>query len=559
MLCPSQCNVELTIRDDAKVVRVLARDNEEVDDGWLCDKGRFGYQSFGAPERITTPLMRIGGFLREASWERALEAAVAALERSGEDTVARVGGQATNEEGFLVQHLLRKGLGSPHVTSGPGSDTAGSLARALARVDLSARVSDIDHADAILVLDTELVDEAPILDLRVRKAVRRNQARLVVASSRPSTLDAAAQSALRFAPGAAEAALAALASALGSDRAGGTPLDELANRAGATTGFIPGRPQTNGSGPASGVDAVSAAADLLRDAGDVVIICGERVLGGKRGAQAGEALLAVAAALGVADRPESGLIAIPAETNGRGLREVGCSPTLGPGLADADAAGDPDSARGALLLLETDAPEAELARAASVIAFARFHDEALDSHADVVFPAEIYPEKEGTVTHPDGRVQRVRQALGRPGEVRPGWSVLASCASGLEPARVRSHPRWSARWWPRRCRSTPASRSTKSEATACAGRTVTRRRPFRRRALERAAGAAASAASRTGAGTGTDALGGPRGRVLALAALPFDGPARLALGRRRAPPRHRKRRRDRARRGRRPGERRRGR
>ena len=176
---------------------------------------------------------------------------------------------------------------------------------------------------------------------------------------------------------------------------------------------------------------MSAAADLLRDAGDVVIICGERVLGGERGAQAGEALLAVAAALGVADRAESGLIAIPAETNGRGLREVGCSPTLGPGLADADAAGDPDSARGALLLLETDAPEAELARASSVIAFARFHDEALDSHADVVFPAEIYAEKEGTVTHPDGRVQRVRQALGRPGEVRPGWSVLSELCERL--------------------------------------------------------------------------------------------------------------------------------
>jgi NADH-quinone oxidoreductase subunit G len=428
-LCPSQCNVELTIRDDAKVVRVLARDNEEVDDGWLCDKGRFGYQSFGAPERITTPLMRSGGFLREASWERALEAAAAALERSGEDTVARVGGQATNEEGFLVQHLLRKGLGSPHVTSGR-ADRA-SLARALARVDLSARVSDIDHADAILVLDTELVDEAPILDLRVRKAVRRNQGKLVVASSRPSTLDSAAQAALRFAPGAAEAALAALASALGSERAGGTPLDELASRAGASAGFVAGRPQANGGGPPSGVDAVSAAADLLRDAGDVVIICGERALGGERGTQAGEALLAVAASLGIADRPESGVIAIPAETNGRGLREVGCSPALGPGLANAETAGDPDSARGALLLLETDAPEPELARAASVIAFARFHDEALDSHADVVFPAEIYPEKEGTVTHPDGRVQRVRQALGRPDEVRAGWSVLVELCERL--------------------------------------------------------------------------------------------------------------------------------
>jgi NADH-quinone oxidoreductase subunit G len=433
-LCPSQCNVKLTIRDDAKVVRVLARDNEEVDDGWLCDKGRFGYQSFGVPERIAVPLMRIGGFLRETSWERALAEAASALERSGENTVARVGGQATNEEGFLVQHLLRRGLGSPHVTAGPsgatGADGAG-LTRALARVDLSARVSDIDHADAILVLDTELVDEAPILDLRVRKAVRRNNARLVVASSRPSTLDSAARAALRFAPGAAEAAMAGLAAALGSPRTSGASLDELARRAGATTGFIPGRPPLNGAGPSSAADAVRAAAELLRNAGDVVVICGERVFGGERGTHAGEALLAMAAALGIADRTESGLIAIPAETNGRGLREVGCSSMLEPGLADAATPGDPDSARGALLLLETDAPEPELARASSVIAFARFHSDALDSHADVVFPAEIYAEKEGTVTHPDGRVQRVRQALGRPGEVRAGWSVLAELCERL--------------------------------------------------------------------------------------------------------------------------------
>ena len=44
-LCPSQCNVTFTVRDDAKVLRVLARENHEVDDGWLCDKGRFGYQA----------------------------------------------------------------------------------------------------------------------------------------------------------------------------------------------------------------------------------------------------------------------------------------------------------------------------------------------------------------------------------------------------------------------------------------------------------------------------------------------------------------------------------
>ena len=141
-------------------------------------------------------------------------------------------------------------------------------------MDLSARVSDIDHADAILVLDTELVDEAPILDLRVRKAVRRNGARLVVASSRPSTLDSAASAALRFAPGAAEAALGALAASLDSSRAGGS-LDDLARSARASEGFIPGR--TNGRG-AGGSDAVRAAAQVVREAGDVVIIWGERVM-----------------------------------------------------------------------------------------------------------------------------------------------------------------------------------------------------------------------------------------------------------------------------------------
>ncbi|MEA2420700.1 MAG: NADH-quinone oxidoreductase subunit, partial [Thermoleophilaceae bacterium] len=428
-MCPSQCNVELTVRDDAKVVRVLARDNEEVDDGWLCDKGRFGYQAFGSTERITTPLVRDGGFLREVSWERALSEAARALERSGERTAALVGGFATNEEGFLVQHLLRKGLGSRNVDSRVAGRLSGDHARALARPDLSAKVSDIDHAGAILVLDTELVEEAPILDLRVRKAVRRNGARLVVASARPSTLDPNAAAALRFAPGTAEAAVGALAAALGSSRAGS--LDELAGKARASAGFRASAPGASGNGaaatPASPADAVRAAADVLRDAGDVVVIWGERV-GGAEAAL--EALLALAGALAIEAKEESGLIEVPAGTNGRGLREVGCVPTLEPGLADVatpgmTAAELADGDLGALLLFEAGVPVPTLARAGAVVAFAQFRDEALEDHADVVFPAAVYAEKEGTVTHPDGRLQRVRQALGHPGQARAGWWVLS--------------------------------------------------------------------------------------------------------------------------------------
>jgi NADH-quinone oxidoreductase subunit G len=421
-MCSSQCNVELTVRDDAKVVRVLARDNEEVDDGWLCDKGRFGYQAFGSPERITAPLVRDGGFLREVSWERALTEAARALERAGERTAALVGGFATNEEGFLVQHLMRKGLGSPHVDSRMAGRLTGAHARALAAPALSARVSDIDHADAILVLDTELVEEAPILDLRVRKAVRRNGARLVVASARPSTLDPNSAAALRFAPGTAETAIGALASALGSPRAGS--LDELAGKARASEGFRAGSPP--GAAPASAADAVRAVTDVLRDAGDVVVIWGERVGAAE---EALEALLALASALGIEGKQESGLLEVPAGTNGRGLREVGCVPTLEPGLEDASPADTAEPTT--LLLFESSLPESTLAGAAAVVAFSQFRDEALDEHADVIFPAAVYAEKEGTVTHPDGRLQRVRQALGHPGESRAGWWVLAELCERL--------------------------------------------------------------------------------------------------------------------------------
>src|SRR2546423_11691643 len=102
-----------------------------------------------------------------------MEEAVKGLDRSGERTGAIAGGEATNEEGFLLQFLMREVLGSPHLDSRTGGTLDPEQARTLARPDLGASVSDLDHAGAVLVLGTELVDESPILDLRVRKAVRR--------------------------------------------------------------------------------------------------------------------------------------------------------------------------------------------------------------------------------------------------------------------------------------------------------------------------------------------------------------------------------------------------
>src|SRR5439155_14289321 len=216
---------------------------------------------------------------------------------------------------------------------------------------------------------------------------------------------------VRFAPGAAEAALGALASG-------------------------------------DGDDSVRAAASLLRDAGPVVILWSERLSYGERGRQTVAALLALARALDLAGTDGAGLIEVPLGTNSRGLREVGCVPNMAPGLGDLEAAGKsaPEIAAAmggelsALVLFHADpvrthpdraAWERALDAAGFVLAFSDFVTESLEEHASVVFPAEAYAEKEGTVTHPDGRLQRLRQAVGRPGSVRTEWSVLLELASEL--------------------------------------------------------------------------------------------------------------------------------
>ncbi|MGK2937749.1 MAG: NADH-quinone oxidoreductase subunit NuoG [Solirubrobacteraceae bacterium] len=418
-LCPGQCNVSYTVRDD-RVLRVLARDHSEVDDGWLCDRGRFGYQAMHVDERITAPMVRDGGVLREVSWERALDEAAKALGRAKGGVGAIAGGSTTNEEGFLLQRIVRDALGSPHIDSRASGTLPLGLHAALSAPATQATVPDVEFAHAVLVLDTELVDDMPILDLRVRKGVRRNGLKLAVATSRPSALDANAAATARFAPGAGEAFVAALDAAL----AGGE-VAALAAAAGA------------------GEDAVRALADLLRGAGeDIVIVWGERLTHGERGAHAARALLKVASRLNPTPHAGAGLLEVPAGANSRGLREVGVLPGIGPGLTAADdgldtpgiAAAAAAGELPALYLLHIDPLrdlpdratwEQALDRASTVIAHSAFLTEGVAEYATVIFPTEPPASKEGTLTHTDGRLQRMRQAIGHPGDSRAEWQVLA--------------------------------------------------------------------------------------------------------------------------------------
>ncbi len=461
-LCPAQCNVTITVRDE-RALRVLARDNGEVDDGWLCDKGRFAYQSFHVDERVIEPLVRDGGQLRPVSWERALRDAAAGLARAGARTGAIAAGATTNEEGLLLGRLLREGLGSPHLDSRRAGTLPLELHRALNEPPLQAKVSDLEFAHAVLVLDAEPVDDAPILDLRLRKGVRRQRMQLAVASPRPSLLDANAALSVRYAPGAGALFAGALNAALSHD----PNAQELAREAGADPEAV-----RELAALLRGAGSGSGGAPVGREGGEapareIVILWGERLTAGPNAAAGASALLGLADSLGMADADGAGLLEVPAFANGRGLREAGVLPNAGPGLSEltASGGGDGDGEAGdrgaagrdaraiaaglaagelsALYLLHCDPlrelPERELweralAGASTVIAHASFLTDAIREHADVVFPAEAYAEKEGTIVHPDGRLQRLRPAIARAGgigSVRAEWQVLAELALRL--------------------------------------------------------------------------------------------------------------------------------
>ncbi len=389
-LCPAQCNVTLTVRDE-RVLRVLARDHPEVDDGWLCDRGRFAYPRLGDEGRVTQPLLRDGGDLRPVSWEHALDEAATRLKRAGENTGAIVGGGATNEEGLLLGRLLREGLDSPHIDSRVAGTLPLELHQALAEPNLQATVSDLEFAHAVLVLECNPIEDAAILDLRLRKGARRHGMKLVPAIAADLLDERAAQE------------LASKLSAIGEE---------------------------------------------------IVVLWGERLTAGPDGAKAAQALLDLAAKLNLADTNGAGLLEIPARANGRGLREAGVLPNAGPGLSapterGLDAHGIAEALGNGELncvyLLGAD-PIAEageqdsamweqaLERATTVVSHATFLTDALREHADIVFPAGAYAEKEGTIVHPDGRIQRLRQAAARVGGAessRAEWQVLADLAGRI--------------------------------------------------------------------------------------------------------------------------------
>jgi NADH dehydrogenase/NADH:ubiquinone oxidoreductase subunit G len=168
--CPVGCNTTATTRE-GKVKRILSRNHPEIDEGWLCDKGRFAYAHLDAHDRITTPLRKAGPRrFEELSWDDALDRAEELLRAGGASTLTALSGSESVEEAYALGRLLREGLGAneavlPEVV--PDSLDA-----------YRAPLSDLRDAKTIAVLcDEPVVERAPVVELWL-KAARRKGAKI---------------------------------------------------------------------------------------------------------------------------------------------------------------------------------------------------------------------------------------------------------------------------------------------------------------------------------------------------------------------------------------------
>ena len=203
--CPVGCNTELTVREgEIKRVQGRPEPNWEVEEGWICDVGRWGHGADRAPERLRTPLVRDAGGTRECTLEESVAAAAALLGRAS-DTTVLLGGDVTVEEAFAARELARGPLGGGRV----GADMLPDAALGPLRAQATAQLGEVDHADVIAVVGGDPARRHPVVELRLRKA-RRRGARILVAGARAHEVESLGQS-VRTVPGALAAGLAPIA------------------------------------------------------------------------------------------------------------------------------------------------------------------------------------------------------------------------------------------------------------------------------------------------------------------------------------------------------------
>jgi len=458
--CSVGCNVRVDVRVN-RVLRQYSRTNDDIDDGWLCDRGRWDHDAINSPERLRTPLVRRDGKLAPATWEEAISAVASRLSdiasHAGGGAIGGIGSRhTTNEEAYLFQKLMRAGFQSNNVDHFHGNfPRTGKNELPWA---FTSSIAEIDHARHILILSGDPYHRQPIIDLRIRKAIRAG-AQVFVITPEPNKLDRLATKAVRYTPGTTPRIARALLQVVLSE---GLTRGEFATaRAESLKSRLAGLEQDT---PESVTAAAGVDADVLRDiarelaASPAAILlydeASTREQGGER--LAGD-MLDLALLTNNYGHAGAGVGPLFEANNSLGARDMGVLPDMLPGyrpVADASARAGLRGVWGsslpdtpgmsyeqmlsggvkALYVMGADPARHISAGQLDRLEFLVVQDLFLTEtakHAHVVLPAVAYTEKNGTFTNTERAVQVVRQAMTPLPGARPDWEILTSVARAL--------------------------------------------------------------------------------------------------------------------------------
>jgi len=398
--CPVGCNLAINERREAisageiVIKRIMPRQNEWVNELWICDKGRFGYHYTESKERLTQPHVRREGELVAIGWDEALSYVAENFVHARKSLLTLASGRLSNEDLFNLSELA-DGLGgkSALYTHMAGGDLVSQLG-----VAKGTNLSDLGKETVILVVASDLHEEAPIWWLRVKQAAERG-ATLIVANPRYTKLERYANQVVRYPYGAEATTILAMVNTLSAKQ------------------NFPKAPKLR-----EGTGAVKTAAEAITSAQNLIVFYGSEGIG----LEASQALAQACANLLIVTnhmhKVNNGLIAVWSRANEQGAWEIGLRP-----LTDLNAACNQYEA---LYLagvdpVGDDPSLAEAVRNAGFVVVQDLFFTETAKLADVVLPAQPFTEREGTLTSGERRVQRFYPGVVR-SEYKPDYAITAA-------------------------------------------------------------------------------------------------------------------------------------
>ena len=408
-------NLIVQVKQD-RVMRVVPRENEDINECWLSDKDRFSYEGLNSEERLTRPMIKEDGQWRECEWQYALAHVANGLKRvrdqhGAEQIGALAVPHSTLEELYLLQKLMRA-MGSGNVDHRLRQSDFGADALLQGAPWLGLPIPALAELDAVLVIGSTLRKDHPLLAQRLRQAVKRGAQMNIVNPVDDDLLMRAANKAI-VAPRAMANLLAQVLKALAT---------ELKRE-------LPGGLK----GPLEGVavsDAARAIAASLGTGERRAVLLGNLAQHHPQYAE----LHSLAQEIAVLAQAKFGVLGEAA--NSVGAYVAGAVPMFGPlgeaaetGLSAGAMLAEPRKAYlllGAEAELDTYDPQQAMRAmqgAEFVVAMHAYRGKVLD-YADVLLPVTPFSETSGTFINTDGRMQSFRGVVKPQGEARPAWKVL---------------------------------------------------------------------------------------------------------------------------------------